>query len=256
MPLRWAVVHEAEADYLIATELADRVLLGAIDWLEDQTLEYQRVWIDRSPSGDRFAWKHIPQRARDAGIKVHGHFDGAPGQPDAAAARRALFYVRHCLPEVDAVVLVRDSDGQAERRQGLEQARRAPGFANVVIAVAHVERECWVISGFEPENEAENERLQVERQHLGFDPRVQSHELTACKDDSAKRSPKRVLRALTHADSNRERSCWMKTPVALLIERGRENGLGRFLDEVDRRLVPRVSGRDSADSSGSNDRTP
>ena len=36
MSQRFAVVHEAEADFHTATELADRVLMEAIDWLDAQ----------------------------------------------------------------------------------------------------------------------------------------------------------------------------------------------------------------------------
>ena len=42
-----------------------------------------------------------------------------------------------------------------------------------------------MISGFDPQDDVEKSRLAAERQTLGFDPRVRSHELTACKDDRA-----------------------------------------------------------------------
>lgn len=46
MTRRFAVVREAEADFLIATELADQVLVEAInDWLEVDQLPYQREWL-------------------------------------------------------------------------------------------------------------------------------------------------------------------------------------------------------------------
>jgi hypothetical protein len=38
MSLRFAVVHEAEAEFHTATELADRVLVEAIDWLDEEML--------------------------------------------------------------------------------------------------------------------------------------------------------------------------------------------------------------------------
>ena len=52
-----------------------------------------------------------------------------------------------------------------------------------------------------------------------------SHELTACKNDHAKRSPKRVLKVLTDDDWERQKECWRVTPLAVLKDRGKDNGL-------------------------------
>ena len=64
---RFAVVHESRADFQIATELADRVLLESIKWMGAEDLEYQRVWlcdIDGTP----LKWKSIKKAALDVGI--------------------------------------------------------------------------------------------------------------------------------------------------------------------------------------------
>jgi hypothetical protein len=45
MSQRFAVVHEAEADFQTGTELADRVLVEAVDWLEEELLPHQREWV-------------------------------------------------------------------------------------------------------------------------------------------------------------------------------------------------------------------
>ena len=45
MNRRFAVVYEAAADFQTATELADRVLVDSIDWLEEDQVGYQRTWI-------------------------------------------------------------------------------------------------------------------------------------------------------------------------------------------------------------------
>ena len=79
MSVRFAVVHEADADFQTATELADRVLVEAIEWLDEDLLADQREWLAKTWSGDRLTWKGIKQLAREAGIRVHGHFDGEPG---------------------------------------------------------------------------------------------------------------------------------------------------------------------------------
>jgi hypothetical protein len=89
-----------------------------------------------------------------------------------------------------------------------------------------------VISGFEPQDDEETSSLTAERQALGFDPRLRSHELTACKNNNAPRSPKRVLRVLCAGDADRERRCWLETALTTLRGRGTENGMVAFLDEV------------------------
>jgi hypothetical protein len=239
---RFVVVYEAQADFTTATELADRVLLDKIDWLEEELLQYQRQWIGEEPPGSRLTWKSIPGRAREAGIRVHGHFNGEPGLPDAHAARRAIAYVLSRLGDVDAILLIRDVDDQGERQHGLEQARAVyASECTIILGVAICERECWVICGFEPANDQEEELLASEVQKLGWNPCLASYQLTAGKDDLALRSPKRVLNVLTGGDGDREGDCWRLTPLNVLIERGQHNGLAAFLEEVRVRLVPLIT---------------
>src|SRR5271157_1512147 len=234
--LRLAVVCEAPADFQTATELADRVLVQAFAWMEEQWLDHQRTWI-REWSGVPLTWKRVKQSALDAGFDAVGFFDGERAEPDARAARRAILYLQHEIPELAGILLIRDQDDQPERREGLEQARREARLPlPVVVGLAVVERECWVTNGFDPLDEAEESRLAAERRTLGFDPRMRSEELTACKNNSATRSPKRVLRVLCGGDPDRERRCWCETPMAILRHRGAENGLGTFLDEVRQEL--------------------
>lgn len=238
MSLRFAVVHEAEADFQTATELADRVLIEAVDWLDEFLIADQREWVGMVPMDTRLTWKAIPHLAREAGIRAHGHFDGVPGEADAAAARRAILYLLATVPEVSAILLIRDQDDQPERRIGLEQARNQDRSGTViVVGLAIVEREAWVICGFDPQNQEEQSRLDTERQGLGFNPCERSHELTACKNNQAPRSSKRVLRQLSRDDRDRERHCWATTPLERLRERGAENGLAAYLHEVRDRLA-------------------
>lgn len=243
MTRRFAVVHEARDDFIIAAALADRVLVEQIDWLDASLCESQRQWIGEEPDGHRLLWTSIAKRAREMGIRVHGHFDGRPGLPDAQAARRAIAVVLNLYNDIDAIVLIRDADDQQVRRKGLEQARSAHSSkCKIVIGLAICERECWVISGFDPKDDGENERLEIEKQKLGFDPRVRSHELTAVKDDAARKSPKRVLAALAGSDRHRESDCWNSTSLDVLRERGQRNGLNDYLKEVETFLVPLISG--------------
>jgi hypothetical protein len=84
----------------------------------------------------------------------------------------------------------------------------------------------------------------VEVQTLGFNPCLRAQDLTACKDDAATRSPKRVLDALTNGDRDRQRDCWIGTSLAVLESRGKDNGLKDYLGEVRDRLVPLITGHE------------
>lgn len=244
MTKQFAVVYEAAADFQTATEIADRVLVDEVTWLDESLLDSQRQWLSTDEENGPLTWKSIPERARKAGIAARGHFAGEPGMADAAAARRALRYVRYAVARAVAVVLVRDVDNQPERVRGLEQARSAEGASMpIVIGAADPKREAWVICGFEPKGDAETRLLIQERQTLGFDPRTNSHQLTA-SGDRDKRSAKRVLGMLTCADLERERKCWRSASLAALRERGLENGLACFLEDVRTRLVPLITEHD------------
>jgi hypothetical protein len=245
--LQFAVVYEGPADFHTATQLADRVLVDSIDWMDEDQIQYQRTWL-REWRGLPLTWKAIKQSALDAGIDAVGFFDGKPAEPDARAARRAILYLRHVFPDLAAVVLIRDQDDQPDRRQGLEQARdQEAGRLPVVVGLAVVERESWIISGFDPLNAEETSRLEAERTRLGFDPRLRSHELTAHKAPNEKRSPKRVLRELSGDDWDREQRCWQETALETLRERGSENGLAGYLHEIRDRLA-RLIGHVAEDS--------
>ena len=241
---RFAVVHEATADFATATELADRVLCEAIDWLDVDLLTHQRTWLGEAATGHRFTWKAMKQLAQRADIRAHGHFDDNPALSDAGAGRRAILVLRNAFPDLDAILLIRDQDNDPERRHGLEQARsQGHGGIVIVVGLAIVEREAWLLSGYEPLDKTETARLEAERTRLGFDPRMRSHELTACKDDRAKRSPKRVLRELSGGDWERECRCWRETDLPTLRERGGENGLAIYIKEVEERLVGLIGHR-------------
>ena len=240
-----AVVCEARADFQIAAELADRSLCEHEHlklWLEREHLAHIRIYRGRDDSEQWFLWRDMKTLARQCGIDFQGHFDHRPHAPDAVMATRAIRVVRRLL-KVDAVLLIRDDDGVIERRVGFDQARQLEQHAvTVIIGLARTKRECWVLAGFEPRDDAERERLQNERSILGFDPREHADRLTA-KHDAAndKRSAKRVLSALTQDDYNREAACWEETDLAILRSRGGETGLADFLAEVEERLVPLVT---------------
>lgn len=109
----------------------------------------------------------------------------------------------------------------------------------IVLGVAICKRECWVLSGFIPEDEGEQGRIDAERRTLGFDPCLRSHELTA--SGNASKSPKRVLAALTGDQWERQQKCWLETPLDTLRERGGNNGLKDYLSEVETHLAPCIT---------------
>jgi hypothetical protein len=153
-------------------------------------------------------------------------------------ARKALLLLARSQPPPEAVVLVRDSDGLKERRQGLEQARSDAAWPfEVALAVAHTKRECWVLAGFDPRSESEEKALVETREKLGFDPRFQAENLTA-SGPHAPKNAKRVLDRLLAGNQDREEDCWTASDLETLKERGRRSGLADYLEEVRERLVP------------------
>lgn len=179
--------------------------------------------------------------------KLRGFFNGEKGLADARSARRALRVVTQLFGNIGAAVLMRDSDQDESRRAGLEQARqehgRQPGAFSVVIGVAKVKRECWVLSGFIAKTQAEETALETERQRLGFNPLERSEELTA-KHDNDDRSAKRALKQFTDSNPEREKECWTTTPMNHLRGFGAKNGLNAYLDEIERILLPVVRRRE------------
>ena len=192
--------------------------------------------------GRRFKWTEIDDLARERNLRIRTK-DWGSGLPDFQIATRAIRVLKSCFADLGAVVLIRDSDRQIDRRRGLEEARNRQeqlgGTLPVVIGVAHTKRECWVLCGFDPRDTTETKLLAEERSYLGFSPVQRSQELTAQRSESTdKRSAKRVVSKLMRGDHNREADCWKQTNLDVLRERGNKNGLAAYLDEVKTRLVP------------------
>lgn len=248
--LKICIVYEAAADSQLGCSLADRVVIECIDWLRDQPelLAFQREWTTEH-GGIQFRWDAIDDLGRNMDLRIRGGYeDGEKDYPDFKAAVRALRVIRNLFDDVDAVVLIRDTDDQPDRINGLNQAKRRsdgkpPGF-RVLIGAARTKRECWVLAGFAPNDEIETGLLETERQYLGFDPTTRSHELTAKNSENEdKRSAKRVLRKLTQGSFDREQQCWTNTPLEQLKAKGDSNGLADYLHQIEEVLVPMVQGR-------------
>jgi hypothetical protein len=232
------VICEAAADQRTASALADRVICERIDWIEPETLDSFRRYRGLYDNEPFFTWTDLKKEARERGIKVHGHRENAPRPPDGAMAEKALRLFATLPQPPSAVLLVRDTDKERNRRAGFEQARKAERWPFVVvIGVAEAKRECWILAGYEPRNGAEHERLTAARKELGFDPREEAERLTA-SEPGAKHDAKRALRTLTEGDAEREHACVEDTPLEILKQRGEASGLAAYLSELEKHLVP------------------
>jgi hypothetical protein len=248
--MRLVAFCEAPSDFLLVSALIDRVLRDHATWISD-VLDLApagiRTWIGDGPGRDFFDIHQVSSYALQRLVRVpQGHFDGRPGAPGALMARTAFSIVRALntsanLGAIDGVVLVWDMDGQTKDRQlGLDQARaEAQKLVQFQIALGRPDRmrEAWVLAGFDPRSQDERDRLDSERQQLGFHPSCQAHLLTA-GDDIAKRSAKRVLAVLTDGNWEREERCWTDATLATLRARGTGSGLTEFLEEIEQRLLP------------------
>jgi len=233
------LVVEAPDDGQTTITLVDRCLLESIEWLEAEHLEHLRAWRGVEPGTEITLWKHVTTLVKTHRVVPMGFFDGNPGEHDARMARRVLLlFAKLGMP--DLVILVHDADDRPERRLGFEQARNGtPLPERIVIGIADPEREAWVIGGFVPRDEREQAAVASERQRLGFDPTLAPHELRG----NGKRSAKTALANLLGDDRQREHRCLTELPLVKLRQRGEHSGLAAFLDEIDERVVPVVSGR-------------
>jgi hypothetical protein len=239
MTLALLVVCEDYPDFRVASGLADRVICDRIDWIEPEIIDEYRSWRGVDDLRPFMSWIEAAERALtfgSFGARALGHFDGRPGEAYAARARRTLLLFQAMRIELAGVVLLIDDDGDADRRKGLEQARAASPLAcPVVLGVAHLKRECWVLAGFDPANDHEQARLDQVVDEVKFDPRLEPERLTGDKGEP--RCAKRVLRLLT-GDHDREADCWLRAPLNTLRTRGQQTGLTTYLDEVEQHIIP------------------
>jgi hypothetical protein len=229
MALSFVVVCEACGDFLTASELADRLFCERVNWIEPEILDALRCYTGLAGDEPFLTWKRVKALAKESLLLPRGLIDGRPGDLDAQQTRRALVYIESKWPGVDGVLLIRDDDRQKGRRQGLEQARAASHLhGRIVIGLAHTERECWVLAGFDATHDQEHALLTEIKQELGFDPCTRAERLTA-RRDYHKLSAKRVLKHLVQGDRDREAACWRQTPLQVLQDRGGQTGLRQYL---------------------------
>ncbi|MEM9219216.1 MAG: hypothetical protein AAGD25_33395 [Cyanobacteria bacterium P01_F01_bin.150] len=90
------VIVEADADFKIATKLAERVLIEHIDWLDEDQLQYQLQWcgLDGEPYS---CWKNVrqiidtlEQTTSHRPPRYLGHSRSGPLKADGAAAIESI----------------------------------------------------------------------------------------------------------------------------------------------------------------------
>jgi hypothetical protein len=239
-----AIVCEADADRRIVCDLIDRILCAEVGRITRENLDNHRAWWQ--PPGRSESFLKVSQvgtLARENGVAAHGGFSDEVGKREDAApyARRArlafLLLSRYPSPP-NVVAFVVDSDNDAERRRGCEQARRGSRnlFDAIVIGLAHPMRECWVLASFQPRSPSDTNKLKKIYKDLRFNPCLHSHRLNA-KNEGSNRHPKRVLKLLV----DDEEACWRQCDLQTLESRGAQNGLTAFIEEVKAQLVPLCS---------------
>lgn len=101
-------------------------------------------------------------------------------------------------------------------------------------------REAWVLNGFIPSNQEEEQILQDITSQLTFNPCNESHKLrsNSWKEPDRIRNPKVVVEKLTGGKMEREQQCWEETSLEYLRKNGVNTGLTDYMDEIEERLIP------------------
>lgn len=235
-----ALICEGPHDRSVVEALVERILKEEIEWYSGSE-NHLREWCGKS-IGRELHWKGIRERFRSHGFKrrslgsLHAHGDGL-------AAEKAIHIIAFdCSPKAH-ILLQRDCDGQPERLEAMEQARKRYPDRTIIIGFAVDRIEAWILAAFEPKDESEESALENEKRTVGFDPTVKPHELVA-KAKSAKKDPKRVLDSLLFWRGN-NRGVYAELMKAVQWDhlekdrRGEYCGILSFRKEIRERLAPR-----------------
>jgi hypothetical protein len=228
------LVGEDEGHYEVATRLVDDAIRSVAN-----NIDGLRCWQGRAPDERWYKYRpedaeRLPRKLPDGRpIRRHGKLGG---EPEIRMWRDVLYLLAVAQPRPALVVLCRDMDAAPTRFLGMDAARLRDSWPfEVVIAAPDPEIEGWIVAGFQARSDDERRLLAELRKELSFDPTTQSHRLTSRPND-AKTDAKRVLARLCDSDLERRAECL--TDRRRLRERGAANGLGAFLDEIDKRVVP------------------
>ncbi len=258
MSNRIAVVCEGPSDFPVARALIDQTLLrcAELHWIHDDADLGVHVAYGGLVKNEPFIkWTNIDaDSTKDYRRSLRSVFkEQWPEHDIAVRVQRVLFeFLRRSSDAGEAppyIVIVKDTDNDQARADQLRAVRALLEAKKLlaVLGVQHTELECWLLCGFDPETDAERQRLtEVCRGEfppgVGFNPCEKSHQLTATKKDQDKLSPKRVLNHLTNGDPTRAITGLHRDRHAVLKARGTENGLAEFLRDIEQRLIFGVFG--------------
>jgi hypothetical protein len=248
-PEMWfGLVCEGSSDERTITRLVERVLTDEVGWLVGlfgQVIGWRGV-LDHQSYTSWAGESGVKGLGRSRNIRVHGDFSGEDWRGEAIQAKKAIRLFREARikgriqGELSAVFLIRDTDGDMQRRDGMEAARQDSSASfEMVLGLPHTNRECWILVAFEPSNEDEQDVLDDLRSNLGFDPTEQAHRLTA-QTGAAKKNAKRVLEKLLLGNQRREDDLIESAVVEDLKRAGENVGLADFIEEIKMRVAPRL----------------
>lgn len=235
-PLRFALAGEDLGHEDAVRFVVDRVLREA-SWIAagDVELDHVRRWSEREDIKDAV------RRAKERRLPVHGHFGGEPGLPEARMMRAQLLLWEDS-GVVDVGFVARDVDRREKQRAACEQAREDVSPSHrVVFALAEPEIEAWRIVCFEPGDDRSRSALAELVKTLDFDPRREPLRLTSTNDGSA-RDCKRIIGQLGLQGTWAFVEHLVRDPDEWL-ERGASNGLGAFVADVRREVLPLLDPR-------------
>ena len=218
--IRIGIAAEGKDDLRVIHQLVDARLRALMGWEDQEPLDGVREWV--GDLGEVFLrLGSAGERAKKAGLPVIARVFGEGRSPDEQLMRAVLLLFQHRLLQepgqtLDAVVVVRDTDGDTGRREGFKRALASvslPFHGRCLQAAPDPKIEAWILLGFRVEHAAEQEALDEQRRRLGVDPTIEPHRINASTHGS-KRDIKVILHALTAGRHEREARCIQ----ALLID--------------------------------------
>ena len=224
------------------------MLLENVPWAEQDHLVHLRQFVAENPLYEWTRIQNVPASILSKKLRVTpGKFRGEPGAPDALLARKTIVLLNSLNPLPQVLVVMRDIDLEPGRQTGWNQARdEYHGKPPLILGIAIIKRENWILAGFRSRNEDEELRLQAERQTLGYDPSLHPDQPNS-HERGSKHCPKRVLANLVwSAGVERELECLRDTPLEELETRGESIGLKQFLIEIRMIMCPMLGANHQA----------
>lgn len=223
---RFLLIGEDEMHWQTVSQWTDTQLRHVKPELRDhEDLGFFREWVagrEARVAGRPYVKDSDVRRAR---IPVHGDMGATPFVSDQRAAVARLLYATLADASPEVVFLCRDTDDDAERREGARRAAAARRWPfRVVLAIAQPEMEAWRIAVGQPEHDAYS-KLKAE---LPIDPIQFAHLLSSSPE--SKKDAKRVLGELGIEDT------WKEATVDAMQSTPDELGLAEFVATSDTAL--------------------